>query len=263
MGWSCSGRDRGARRVLDAVRSGALDLRPASRRRAPRTGWARTNSAAMSSAGSWSARRSAVASARCVAGDQRCWRHGARSVLTAASCAAGRSRHDGLHRRPAGLPRHPAGPGAASRSSGEPHAASSRRSAIAYTPVGHARRRARGVLSLREREFVEASRVMGDSRTVTRCSAMCCPTALRPSMVLATSPVRLGGARGKRAELPGSRRAAAGADLGQHAGRRPAVHGPASWLAICAGPVHHADAAGRQPVGRRAAGLARSQMSAQ
>ena len=100
--------------------------------------------------------------------------------------------------------------------------------------LGDARGRARGMLSLREREFIEASRVMGNPDCYTMLRHVL-PNCVAPVAGAGDFAVRLGGAGGKRAEFSGSRRAAAGADLGQHAGREPAVHGERNWLAILPG----------------------------
>ena len=80
------------------------------------------------------------------------------------------------------------------------------------------------VLSIREKEYIEASRVIGNSELYS----MAAPRAAeqpRAGRRAGDQHVRLGAAGGKRAQLPRPRRAAAGADLGQHAGGEPALHG--------------------------------------
>ncbi len=73
------------------------------------------------------------------------------------------------------------------------------------------------VLSLREREFIEASRVMGNGEIYTMLRHIL-PNCLAPITVLATS--MFGWAILSESALSLSRpwRAATGADLGQHAG---------------------------------------------
>ena len=93
---------------------------------------------------------------------------------------------------------------------------------IAYTP-SMARVVRGAVLSLREREFVEASKVMGNSEALHDAAPY--PAELPGADHRAGDvDVRLGDPVGKRPELPRPWRAATGADLGQHARRRPAVH---------------------------------------
>jgi hypothetical protein len=168
----------------------------------------------------------------------------------------GRPDHHGLQRRAAGLPRHPAGAGLLAVFGANQYGIIVALG-IAYTPS--VARIVRGtVLSLREKEFIEASRVMGNSELYTMFRHIL-PNCMAPITVLATSMFGWVILAESALSLPGPGRAAAGADLGQHAGRgrplsarRLARHLP--------GPVHLADAARHQPAGRRGARPARSRM---
>ena len=94
---------------------------------------------------------------------------------------------------------------------------------LAYTPS--VARVVRGtVLSLREKEYIEASRVIGNSEVYTMVRHVL-PNCDRAAHGARDQHVRLGAAGRERAVLPRPRRAAAGADLGQHAGGEPPVHG--------------------------------------
>ena len=80
------------------------------------------------------------------------------------------------------------------------------------------------VLSLREKEFIEASRVMGNSELFTMLRHI---AAQLPGAAVACWPPRMFGwvlLAESALELPRPGRAAAGADLGQHAGRQPALY---------------------------------------
>ena len=92
---------------------------------------------------------------------------------------------------------------------------------LAYTPS--VTRIVRGtVLSLREKEFIESSRVLGNSELYTMWRHVL-PNCIAPLTVLATS--MFGWVILAESALLPCLGAAARADLGQHAGRRKAVHG--------------------------------------
>ena len=140
-------------------------------------------------------------------------------LVTGYAARLDRPRHHGRQRRAARLSRHPAGAGLIAVFGANKYGIILALG-LAYMPS--VARVVRGaVLSLREKEFIEASRVMGNSEIFTMVRHVL-PNCLAPMTVLATIDVRLGAAGGERAELPRPRRAAAGADLGQHAGRRAA-----------------------------------------
>jgi peptide/nickel transport system permease protein len=101
---------------------------------------------------------------------------------------------------------------------------------LAYAPT--MARVVRGVvLSLRETEYVEASRMIGNSDIVTMLRHVL------PNCVA----------------LPGPGRPAPGPDLGQHAGQQPTTHADGRLAGPDPGALHRADAAGHQPAGRRRA----------
>ena len=79
------------------------------------------------------------------------------------------------------------------------------------------------VLSLREKEFIESSRVLGNSELYTMWRHVL-PNCIAPLTVLATSMFGWVILAESALSFLGLR-AAARADLGQHAGRRKAVHG--------------------------------------
>jgi ABC-type nitrate/sulfonate/bicarbonate transport system permease component len=117
---------------------------------------------------------------------------------------------------------------------------------IAYAPS--VARIVRGtVMSLREMDYIAASRLMGNSE---------CFIVWRHVLPNCVAP--LVAARGERAELPGPGRAAARADLGQHAGRQPALHRQGRLACRLSGCLHLAGPAGHQPAGRCAARPSRS-----
>ena len=122
--------------------------------------------------------------------------------------------HDG-QRRAARLSRHPARAGADRRCSAPTSPASSWRWASPICRRSRAWCAARCCRSAR-REYVEASRVIGNGSS-TRCCATCCPMRSPPVVVLATSLFGWVMLSESALELPRARRAAAGADLGQHA----------------------------------------------
>ncbi len=89
---------------------------------------------------------------------------------------------------------------------------------LAYTPS--VARIVRGTaLSLREREFIAASRVMGNSEGYTMARHIL-PNCIAPLTVLATSMFGYVLLAESALSFLGPGRAAAGPDLGQHAGRR-------------------------------------------
>ena len=93
---------------------------------------------------------------------------------------------------------------------------------LAYTPS--VTRIVRGtVLSLREKEFIESSRVLGNSELYTMWRHVL-PNCIAPLTVLATSMFGWVILAESALSFLGLG-AAARADLGQHAGRRKAVHG--------------------------------------
>ena len=79
------------------------------------------------------------------------------------------------------------------------------------------------VLSLREKEFIESSRVLGNSELYTMWRHVL-PNCIAPLTVLATSMFGWVILAESALSFLGLG-AAARADLGQHAGRRKAVHG--------------------------------------
>ena len=143
-----------------------------------------------------------------------------------------RPHHHGLQRRAAGLSRHPAGAGGHDRGRRQQirHRAGAR---LAYIPS--VVRVVRGtVLSIREKEYIEASRVIGNSELYTMLRHVL-PNCRRAGRRAGHQHVRLGAAGRERAQLPRPRRAAAGADLGQHAGGEPALHGERRLAGIAPG----------------------------
>jgi ABC-type lipoprotein export system ATPase subunit len=116
---------------------------------------------------------------------------------------------------------------------------------LAYTPS--VARVVRGtVLSLREKEYVEASRVMGNSEGFTMARHIL-PNCIAPDHRARHIDVRLGAARRERLELSRARRAAAGATWGNMLALEPPPSSRRrSGSGFLPGLCHLADAARHQ-----------------
>jgi peptide/nickel transport system ATP-binding protein len=115
----------------------------------------------------------------------------------------------------------------------------------AYTPS--VVRVVRGqVLSLREREFIEASRMIGNADGYTMLRHVL-PNCAAPISVLATSMFGWAVLSESALSFLGLGVPAARRDLGQHAIRRAGLHGNRRLALDCAGPMHRAHPARGEP----------------
>ena len=127
---------------------------------------------------------------------------------------------------------------------------------LAYTPS--VARVVRGtVLSLREREFVEASRVMGNSELFTMVRHVL-PNCVAPLTVLATSMFGWVLLSESALSFLGLGVPPPAPTWGNMLAGQPALHRAGRLARHLPRPVHLADAARHQPAGRRAARQARS-----